>query len=158
MHEIQMNKSGSHRGAENLKKLLGWIEERYRLGDWDAYIRGGKLNRTEIATECGFARSVFAQNPAIRTAVEAMETDLRGRDILNAISASKDAINDVIDANNEAVERRILISKQVANQRLKSLEEQNAALRAEVRDLKIKLRQLNHIEEHLSSTGRMISP
>lgn len=71
------NQSGQQLAASNLQRFLTWIEERDVVNDWSVYIRQGKLNRSEIASECGFALSVVRQNPAVKTAMEALEERLR---------------------------------------------------------------------------------
>lgn len=150
-------KSGVHIGAANLRLLLNWVEQRYAAGDWDDYVRGGKLNKSEIAAECGFARSVFAQNPAIKTAVQGLEKELQGKGILDAIKASQNASDGITeDATNESLNQRAMAAKSKAEARVKALEEQNAALNAEVHDLRQQLTHFRHLDEHLMKTGRLL--
>lgn len=59
--------SGRSLGQANVSLFTTWIKEREVEGDGQKYIHKGKLNRSEVAQKLGFGRSVFAQNPAIKT-------------------------------------------------------------------------------------------
>jgi hypothetical protein len=65
--------SGQQMAAANLRRFNEWILEREAAADWQDYIRGGKINRTEAAAECGFGTSAFRQNPAIAQTLQALE-------------------------------------------------------------------------------------
>lgn len=69
-------KSGQQLAQENVAKFASWIAEREAADDWNDYIRRGKLNRTTITEECDFALSVFQQNPAVKSDLEALEVRL----------------------------------------------------------------------------------
>jgi hypothetical protein len=139
-------------GALNLQKFESWIKDRDAANDWAAYIRGGKLNRTEVAAECGFGTPAFRQNPSIAQALQALEAKLSERCFIQPVDAPTD------DATSHAADLRILSSKASAERRTKAVEEQNAALKAEVNDLKQKLKQYKFLDEHLATTGRMLRP
>ncbi|MBI5921984.1 MAG: hypothetical protein HY847_10120 [Betaproteobacteria bacterium] len=151
----QLNQSGQQLAAANIKKFGDWVAERDAAGDWQDYIRAGKLNRSEIANECGFALSVVRQNPAVKAALEALEASLHERGILGGTEAPGAAKDDPTAL---ALERRVMAAKAKAEQRVKALEEQNAALRAEIADLREQLARYRHLEEHLYRTGRMLPP
>ena len=146
--------SGRDIGARNLQRFRDWIVEREAAGDWSDYIRNDKLNRSEIATECGFALSALRQNPAIKEALKTLEASLTMRGILGVGGAASAPD----DATSLAADRRIMVAKGKAEQRVKSLEEQNAALRAEVHELRERLSHFKHLDEHLCRTGRLLPP
>lgn len=149
--------SGREIAANNLQRFKVWIAERDAAGDWRDYVRGDKLNRSEIAAECGFALSVVRQNPAVKEALQALEDRLRDSGTLGVAKAAQNASDAVSeDATTLVVDRRIMIAKGKAEQRVKALEEQNAALRAEVRDLREQLIRYKHLDEHLCKTGRLL--
>jgi len=52
-----MGVSGQDKAKENIELLERWLAEREVARDWTDYIRGHQLNKSEIAKECGFARS-----------------------------------------------------------------------------------------------------
>jgi cell division protein FtsB len=139
-------------GALNRQKFESWIKDRDAANDWADYIRSGKLNRTEVAAECGFGTSAFRQNPSIALALQALEAKLTERCVIKPAEAPTD------EATSRAAEMRILSSKASAERRTKAVEEQNAALKAEVNDLKQKLKQYKFLDEHLATTGRMLRP
>ena len=58
--------NGQTIGNENFEKFEAWVAQRKKQNDKLDYIRNGKLNRSEVAKELGFGRSVFAQNPAVK--------------------------------------------------------------------------------------------
>lgn len=147
-------KSGRELGADNLQRFDDWIKEHDVAGDWPDYVRGDKLNRSEIAEECGFALSVVRQNPAVKAALVALEDRLRAMGVLEGqlTPVAKE------DADGLAVERRIMISKGRLEKRVKELEEQNATLWAEVLDLREQLLRYRHLDAHLCETGRLLHP
>lgn len=154
-------KSGREMAGDNLLQFETWIAERDAAGDWQDYAHRGKLNRTEIALECGFALAVLRQNPAVKKTLVALEKRLQVEGVFASMkpegppSNSDASLNDESDA---AVSRRIALSKNNAEKRVKALEEHNAALLAEVSSLREKLRRYKHIDEYLSETGRMVRP
>lgn len=149
--------SGQQIAANNLLRFNAWIAEREAAADWPDYIRQGKLNRSEIASECGFALSVVRQNPAVKTALEALETRLLASGVLQDSKAAPKAVIEAADAATvQAADLRILSSKASAERRVKSVEEQNAALKAENRDLREQLKEYKFLDEHLASTGRLL--
>jgi len=149
--------NGKDIGAANVNKFEGWAAERQAAGDWADYIRQGQLNRTEVAAECGFAKSVLRQNPAVKAALETLEADLRTSGVLTPAKGEK-ASQSEGEAASGAVDRRIVTINSRSEQRVKALEEQNAALRAEVRDLREQLKCYRLIDDHLAQTGRMVRP
>lgn len=149
-----MGLNGRDAAAVNVSRFEAWIAERESAKDWSDYVRGDKLNRSEVATECGFALSVLRQNPAVRSALEALESRLRDQGILKASAPGATAKTN--DPATLATDRRIMSAKSQADQRVKALEEQNAALRAENRELRDRLRQLEHVDAHLAATGRLL--
>lgn len=46
----------------------------------------GVFSRTEIAAECGFAKSALVQNPRIRKALKDLEDSLRDRHVLPSLT------------------------------------------------------------------------
>jgi len=151
-----MGLSGRDLAAANALRFEAWVGERETAKDWSDYTRGDRLNRREIAAECGFALSVLRQNPAVKSALEALESRLRDQGILKTFSLSETAKKD--DPASLATDRRIMSAKSQADQRVKALEEQNAALRAENRELRDRLRQFEHLDAHLAATGRLLHP
>jgi hypothetical protein len=145
--------SGQQLAANNLQKINAWIDERDAAHDWADYVRQGKLNRSELAAECGFALSVVRQNPAVKSALEALEVRLLASGILPAPGVS---IESETNATSQSTDKRIMAAKSKAEARVKVLEEQNAALIAEVRDLREQLKTYRHLDEHLCGTGRLL--
>lgn len=155
MSTLRLN--GKQIAATNLLRFNAWIGGREAAADWPDYIRQGKLNRSEIATECGFALSVVRQNPAVKAALEALETRLLASGVLQGSKThSKGAIESTDTAAVHAADLRIMSSKASAERRVKAIEEQNAALKAENRDLREQLKRYKFLDEHLANTGRLL--
>lgn len=148
--------SGQQLGRSNVQKFEGWIAERDAVNDWHDYLRRGKLNRSEIAAECGFARSVFGSNPDLKTALEALERRLNDQGFIAAENATVGASDEAAEASAQAVNRRVMAAKAKTEARVKALEEQNAILKAEIRDLRDQLARFKHLDDHLSRTGRLL--
>ena|SRR5690554_2547996 len=149
--------NGKDIGAANVRKFQNWAAERKAAGDWAEYIRQGQLNRTEIASECGFAKSALRQNPAVKAALEALETCLRARGTLPPAKGEKTPQTQH-EAATASVDRRVATLNNRTEQRVKALEEQNASLRAEVLELREQVKRYQIIDDHLAQTGRMVRP
>jgi hypothetical protein len=123
-------------GSEHVAALRSYIEGLRTKGE-GLPSRGGKLNISAVALACGFNREVIYQNPHCRALIqEAAKTiGLRG----------VECREEQVDAGNVRLERRIT-----------QLEQQNAALVAEVYELRRRLEQLRHIEEMLEEGKRVI--
>lgn len=148
--------SGQQLAAVNLQKFNAWSAEREAAEDWQDYLRGDKLNRSEIAAECGFALAVIRQNPAVKTALEALESRLVASGVIQPSNAAPDAANEADKASEKVVNKRMMAAKGKAEARVKALEEQNAALKAEVASLRERLRRFEHLDDHLGRTGRLL--
>ncbi|WP_194727290.1 VPA1267 family protein [Noviherbaspirillum malthae] len=155
-------KNGEQKGQEALQRFKEWIAERDRADDWADYIRGGKLNRTEVAAECQFGTPAFRQNRGIEKELAALEARLRlgaAQEVVDLKRTAKNGSDRDVDADSDrAVAGRLARAKASADQRVKNLEEENAALRAEVAALREKQRQFEHLDAHLAETGRMVHP
>ncbi|MCK2111209.1 VPA1267 family protein [Pseudomonas juntendi] len=141
--------NGQQKGGDNLAAFRAWAQSKSD-DDFREYVYRGQLKRSEIFAECGFARSVLAQNPTIKAELEELEAGLRKRGVLPAEGggsnqmADKPVIRDV-----QAKQRR------QDSQRLNSLEQENASLRAELGKAKSMLERCRLMSEFLDETGRM---
>lgn len=151
-----MNQSGQQIAKENITKFQSWVAERWASNDWQNYLRRGKLNRSEIAAECTFAKSVLQQNPVVKQALQDLETQLESRGIIHRSQTAFEASNEAASASAMAIDKRVMAAKSKAEARVKALEEQNAALKAEVSDLREQLRHYDHLDDHLGRTGRLL--
>ena len=149
----QSNQSGQQLARDNLAKFQSWIAEREVTNDWHDYLRGDKLNRSEIAAECDFSLSVMRQNPAVK---EALESRLTTLGLTQPLRPAPDASNEAAAASEKVIDKRIMAAKGRAEARVKALEEQNASLKAEVASLRERLRRFEHLDAHLSRTGRLL--
>lgn len=139
--------SGKQLALINLERFEAWAAERHAAGDWSSYIRGGQLNRTEIARELVFASSVMRQNPAVKSALELLENQLREQGVL---------VPDERTASDKAGDKRGAISSARDKNRIKSLEQLTAIQKAKIQSLEDSLKRYELFEKHLSDTGRMI--
>ena len=134
-----MGKSGRDAGQENVECVERYLAT-LRAAGAGLPARNGKVNLTAIAVAAGLKREVFYQNPRCRNLIDeaARELGLRGVEARGA---------DQSDARVATLERRIT-----------GLEQRNAALVAENHELRRRLKQLEHIEEHIATTGRRVVP
>lgn len=143
--------NGAQAGEENVQAFAAWIAAKT-----DPELRAmtvrGVLSRTEIAKECGFARSVLSQNPRVNAMLASLEVGLRERGLLPppVEQAGKDATHGanllLVGAASTAY---------VDVDRLRRLEQENAGLRAEVSELKHQLKKFAVLQEALAETGRL---
>jgi len=99
--------------------------------------RNGKVNMSAVATASGFNREVLYQNPLCKKLLQDAVTSLGLRGVENRDQPE--------DTEKVKLERRVT-----------QLEQQNAALTAEVHELRRRLTQYQHIEEILESGKRVI--
>jgi hypothetical protein len=141
------NISGQQKADHNLATFLSWIAGKTD-SDFREMVVRGQLSRQEIARECCFARSVLLQNPRVRDELRSLETQLRERGVLPPQAVASDDIPavPVAQADPHAAEDKA---------RLKRLEAENAALKAEVTELRGELERYRVIDNILCSTGRL---
>lgn len=132
------SKSGSAVGAENVKRLKTYLADLEKEGR-PLPMRGGEPNRSAIALACGFDRQVLYKNPSAKALLDA------AAEKLPPVAAGGEE-EDKPEERSDRRDRRIL-----------SLEQQNAALRAENAGLREKLRRLEQVEDIMVTTGRRVS-
>jgi C4-dicarboxylate-specific signal transduction histidine kinase len=127
-----MTSSGSEIGIENVDKLRRYLDSVDALP-----ARGGKLNVQAVAIAAGLDRQALYKNPACRKLLEeaVARKDLQG---------IEQRLPQASDDGKIRLERRI-----------GELERTNAALMAEVDELRQRLRRFAHIEGHLVQSGRL---
>lgn len=146
-------------GAQAVLRLDSWIAERDRVGDWDRYVRGGRINRSEVAKECNFGRSAWQQNEGLANTLRTLEARLADSGTLEGRPLDVGGLAEEVKAEIGAAEdraNRAMVGRGALQKRVKTLEEQNAALRAENRDLIDRLRRSAFAQQHLAETGRML--
>jgi len=133
--------NGQQIANENLAKFEAWIAERNAQNDKLDYIKNGKLNRSEVAKELGFGRSVWYQNPAVKELVAKLDSEW---------GKLKPAIPKTV--------RELTEARELANNKVKRTESANskhlekiAMLEAENRQLKVQLMEIENFKTAKSS-------
>lgn len=139
--------NGRQVAEENFAAFISWAASKSD-DDFREYTHRGKLKRAEIASECGFGKSALVQNPAIRSALETLEDNLRSRGTLPPLATSLPESSPPM-RDREAKQRR-----QDA-QRVNSLEQENAALRTELAQAKTMLERYKLLSSFMEETGRL---
>lgn len=130
-------KSGADIGAENANRLSEYLASLEAAGI-GLPVRGGKPNMSAIAIACGFDRQVLYKNPAAAALLEGF---------ISRHPISGSGADTIVDREDKpAADKR--------DNRIRQLEQQLAAARAEVSGLREELRRYRHVEEHAISTGR----
>lgn len=151
--------SGKKDGENKAKELRDWIESHITYDEkgnpsyeqFREYVYRNNLSRAEIKRELNFGDSTLKTNRGAVTALKDIEDKLRAAGIL----PPKDEKPTNQKPEDMPEKDRGKAQSNHDKQRLNQLEQQNAALRAEVFDLKAKLKELNVIDEFLLETGRM---
>lgn len=128
--------SGADLGKQNVEALRRYIGALERQGA-ALPARNGKINVSAVALACGFDRAVLYQNPAAK------------RELAEA--AARLGLDGMAERPAEAG------ATDPRDERIRRLEQQNAALLAENHDLRRQLTRLRHIEEHMAETGRRVA-
>lgn len=144
-----MMSSGRQLGEQNASVFAVWVASKTD-DDFRAMTHRGVLSRTEVAKECGFAKSALDQNPRIKAALRDLEDALRLRGVLPP------AVQQATDAGGAPMVRepsRLRAALDV--ERLRRLEQENASLKAEVAELKRTVEKYAVLQDALALTGRL---
>lgn len=133
----------AERRDTNFDSFQAWSQSKTDA-DFRQLEHRGKLNRVDIARECGFARSVCDQNPRVRKALADLEERLRAGGVLP----------EKVE-NREGSSVPAQPSRNIDADRLRRLESENALLRAEVSDLKRRLSRYEVMRATLAEAGRL---
>lgn len=141
--------SGRQVADENVKKFVVWVSSKTD-DDFRSLALRGVLSRSDIAAECGFAKSVLNQNPRIKESLKTLEEQLRGRGVLpKPASEGQGGPSEATSTPTEGVGRAR------DAERLKRLELENASLRAELAEVKLALSRYAILQEALAESGRL---
>ena len=141
--------NGQQAAEQNLAAFIAWSVSKSD-DDFREYVHRGKLKRSEIAAECAFGKSALVQNPSIKNALETLEERLRGAGVLPPL-------NEAIQLTHQEspMRDREANTRRQDGQRLNSLEQENAALRAELAHAKAMLERYKLLSSFIEETGRM---
>lgn len=145
----QILSSGRQLGEQNVTVFAAWVASKTD-NDFREMANRGVLSRKEIAKECGFAKSALDQNPRIKAALKELEEGLRARGVLPPVM-EKTSEEVAMPLMREAGNLRSALDAE----RLRRLEVENAALKAEVSELKQVLQRHAILREALAQTGRL---
>lgn len=136
--------NGQERAEQNFLAFQTWVASKTD-SDYLEMVTQGRLNRGEICRECAFGRSALVQNPRIKEALHELEEQLRVRGVLPAMTPS------------DAIPLRPKGQLQAAtdSERLRKLEVENAGLRAELAEVRQRLKRFESLEALLAETGRL---
>jgi hypothetical protein len=144
--------SGQQIAEENVVKFAAWQASKTDDDFRNMAVRG-VLSRTEIAAECGFAKSALTQNPRIKSALGLLEAGLREKGVLPPLA------NETRNGEAEAPDLRMRqpdpSRHAIDAHRLSRLEQDNASLKAEVAELKRQLSRFAVLQQVLAETGRL---
>jgi hypothetical protein len=141
--------SGQQLSEQNVNTFAAWMASKSD-DDFRQMVSRGVLSRTEIATECGFAKSALGQNPRIKASLRELEDALRARGVLPPTIEKP-----VEDAAKPQVREPGRLRGALDAERLRRLETDNASLKAEVAELKRSLEKHTILSEALALTGRL---
>jgi hypothetical protein len=136
--------NGRDRSDENVATFQAWVVAKTR-SELRELANGDRLNRGEIARECGFSRSVLRQNPRVRQALADLEDQLREEGVIAAVEQT----------GGIPIRKRGQIQAATDAERLKKLEAENVALKAEVAALRNRVKLSDILNRMLSETGRL---
>lgn len=139
--------SGQQVAEQNLASFMSWSSSKTDQ-DFREYVHRGVLKRSEIAAECGFGKSALLQNPGIKKALEALEDGLRARGVLPFVTGVTPTTEPVVRDSEAKQHKR-------DGQRLNALEQENAALRAELGKAKSMLDRYKLLSSFIEETGRL---
>ena len=129
-------------GQRNVEVFLSWVAT---TADFKPFIYQGLLSISKVACECGLRRDVFYTNPGIRdNHWPALIKQLEDAGVLKARTAKP------VDSLQRLPRRDV-----VNDARIKQIQEENEAVKAENRELRRQLEKLKFLDEMLHATGRI---
>ena len=120
-------------GNQNFEKFESWYAEREQLGDLKQYLNNGKLNKSEIAKELGFGRSVWSQNAQVKDLASAINAKLAKKLSIVANKQTNEANHAREKANQKVAKTQADNSKLL--QKIAMLEEENRQLKLQLNKL-----------------------
>ena len=139
--------NGQQKALQNLNAFDIWAATQ-NDEDFRQIVHRGQLNRGEIAKAIGIGKSALRQNPAIKTALENLEQDLRDRGVLPELTETAKAQRSEPKRYDPSVNKRAMESR-----RLLVLEQENIELKARVATLEAKLKRYGELSEVLTEFG-----
>ncbi|MDE1318343.1 hypothetical protein L9X50_10030 [Vibrio aestuarianus] len=141
--------SGQQKAQQNLEAFEVW-KATQTDDDFKQIVFRGQLNRIEVAKGIGCGKSALNQNPALKSALKALEGELRGKGVLPPLTDTAKKNEGKPQAYDNTVNRKLLDSKRVS-----SLEAENIELKAKVKELEKRLERFGELSETLSEMGLM---
>ncbi len=129
-------------GIANAKQFVDWQSE---VTDFKPYVYQGTLSVSRVARECGLNRDVFYTNPDIRDNLwPALIRQLEKNGVLFPRVA-----------NPVELVRREPRRSAASEARVKQIQEENEALKAENKEFRKRLEKFEGMDEILRTTGRL---
>ena len=139
--------NGQEKARENLVAFQRWAATQTD-NDFKQIVFRGQLNRGEVASAIGIGKSALRQNPAIKSALDNLETVLRERGVLPPLTETAQQQRSAPKPYDASVNKRAMESK-----RLSVLEQENIELKARVATLEAKLKRYGELSEVLTEFG-----
>jgi hypothetical protein len=138
--------NGQQIGKENTELVIAWLDQKDNLA-LKEYIFRDSLNRKAIAAEIGVSKSSLYDNPTMRDAIESREELLREDGTLPKKSER---------APSQGLPVRQNTSKSRDDAaRASRLEQENASIKAELADIRTRLRKFEILDQYLQESGRL---
>lgn len=134
--------NGIRDGEESVRIFLAWASG---IDDFKPYIHQGLLSVSRVAREAGLNRDVFYTNPDIR--------DIHWPRLIASLEEEgvlKQRVTNPVEALPRSPQRSPL-----AEARMKQIQEEHEAVKAENRELRVQLERFKGIDEILRTTGRL---
>lgn len=141
--------SGRQIAVQNVAVFAAWVASKTD-DEFRAMASRGVLSRPEVAKECGFAKSALDQNPRIKGALRDLEDGLRLRGVLPP-AFKRDPAAPETPLMREPGKLRAAEDAE----RLRRLEQENAALKAELAEMKRAVEKFSVLRDALAQTGRL---
>lgn len=134
--------NGVQDGERNTQTFLKWLAD---VEDFKPYIHQGVLSISRVARECGLNRDVFYTNREIR---DVYWPELNKR--LEYEGVLRPRVANPVEVIRPSPQRNA-----VSEARIKQIQEENEAIKAENGELRKQLEKFKGIDEILHTTGRL---
>jgi len=123
-------KNGQQIASENVAAVNAWIAERNHRRDWHEYAYNNRINRSVLADELDFAKSVCTQNSTVRALLDAADA------LWFKYEMVEKAAHEAARERAQVQSSRITSDNSELQKRVAELEAENRQLRREVNAFK----------------------
>lgn len=116
------NVSTQKQAEQAIQRLGDWLDTRSKNNDWSSYVGKNGLSKSDIAAECGIARSTLYTNKSLNVMIDTANADLANAGLWSPSEPiQQNQTHDGADPKDAEIQRlkKLLAEKTAENEALK---------------------------------------